>query len=444
MERPQWARSSRSYRQKNYGSFVSETGHWSPAPNVAVGSVGYGRHRQRESRPTLYCIPLDDPRDAVVCRRPGGDLPTERDGTEHRLPRRISPILGPAVSTPALLERLLLAGPERGEIVTLVGPPAPLRRIGDPLPIPTYDALMLPVLRHCADKAWTMRELVARISDDLGLTLGERAQQIPSGGSLLVSNRVHWAKTYLKKAGLLSQPARAVVEITPRGREFLAHNPAKIDAAQLEQFDEFRAFLGKTEGSVSGAGISITVPPPVELSQTPEEQITSASRALNESLRDALLTRVLEGTPAFFEKLIVDLLLTMGYGGSRTDAGEQLGGTSDGGVDGVIREDQLGLDRVYLQAKRYKPENTVGSETVQAFIGALVGRGAQKGVLITTSKFSKAAINAANQSGHLRLVLIDGDELTNLLIRFNVGVRIARAVEIKRVDLDYFGDAEPE
>ena len=310
--------------------------------------------------------------------------------------------------------------------------------------IPTYDALMLPVLRHCADKAWTMRELAARISDDLGLTLEERAQQIPSGGSLLVSNRVHWAKTYLKKAGLLSQPARAVVEITPRGREFLTHNPAKIDSAQLQQFDEFRAFLGKTEGSVSGAGFSIIVPPPVELSETPEEQITSASRALNESLRDALLTRVLEGTPAFFEKLIVDLLLAMGYGGSRNDAGEQLGGTGDGGVDGVIREDQLGLDRVYLQAKRYKPENTVGSETVQAFIGALVGRGAQKGVLITTSKFSKAAINAANQSGHLRLVLIDGDELTNLLIRFNVGVRIARAVEIKRVDLDYFGDAEPE
>ena len=165
---------------------------------------------------------------------------------------------------------------------------------------------------------------------------------------------------------------------------------------------------------------------------------------MNEALRDALLTRVLEASPAFFERAIIDLLLAMGYGGSRADAGEQLGGTGDGGVDGVIREDQLGLDRVYLQAKRYQPGNTIGSETVQAFIGALVGRGAQKGVLITTSAFSKAALNAANQSGHLRLVLIDGNELTNLMVRFNVGVRVARTVEVKRIDLDYFGDAEPE
>lgn len=181
-----------------------------------------------------------------------------------------------------------------------------------------------------------------------------------------------------------------------------------------------------------------------EPSSTPEEQIAAASATLDESLRDALLARILEGSPAFFEKLIVDLLLAMGYGGSRSDAGEQLGGTGDGGIDGVIREDQLGLDRVYLQAKRYQPGNTVGSETVQAFIGALVGRGAHKGVLITTSSFSKAALTAASQSGSLRLVLIDGDSLTKLLVRFNVGVRVARSVEIKRIDADYFGDAETE
>jgi restriction system protein len=283
----------------------------------------------------------------------------------------------------------------------------------------------------------------------LGLTPEERAQRIiPSGSTSVINSRVHWAKTYLKQAGLVSQPKRAVIEITSRGREVLAGNPTKIDAAQLQQFDEFRAFLGRTK--LDNSGLVATVEPitvatvMAEPSSTPEEQITSASRALNEALRDALLARVLEGTPTFFEKLIVDLLMAMGYGGSRADAGEQLGGTGDGGVDGVIREDQLGLDRVYLQAKRYQPSNTVGSEAVQAFIGALVGKGAQKGVLITTSSFSKAAINAANQSGHLRLVLIDGDELTTLLVRFNVGVRIARTVEIKRVDLDYFEDAEPE
>ena len=151
-------------------------------------------------------------------------------------------------------------------------------------------------------------------------------------------------------------------------------------------------------------------------SGTPDEQIAAASRTLDESLRDALLARILQGP----------------------------GGTGDGGVDGIINEDQLGLDRVYLQAKRYKPGNTVGSETVQAFIGALVGRGAQKGVLITTSTFSKAAVNAANQSGSLRIVLIDGDALTKLMTRFNVGVRVAQTVEIKRVDLDYFEEAETE
>jgi restriction system protein len=263
----------------------------------------------------------------------------------------------------------------------------------------------------------------------------------------VINSRVHWAKTYLKQAGLLSQPKRAVIETTPRGRELLAGNPAKIDAAQLRQFAEFRAFIGKTKSDsepMAADGPSPSATAVAEPSSTPEEQITSASLALNEALRDALLARIIEETPAFFKKPIVDLLMAMGYGGSRSDAGERLGGTGDGGVDGVIREDQLGLDRIYLQAKRYQPGNTVGSETVQAFIGALVGKGAQKGVLITTSSFSKAAINAANQLGHLRLVLIDGEELTNMLIRFNVGVRVARTVEAKRVDLDYSEDAEPE
>jgi restriction system protein len=246
-----------------------------------------------------------------------------------------------------------------------------------------------------------------------------------------------------------------VVEITSPGREILAGKPEKIDAALLQQFDEFRTFIGKTKsdtgsitalasGLITGSGTLDVGPITAVPSSTPEEQITSASLALNEALRDALMTRILEGAPTFFEELIVDLLMAMGYGGSRADAGEQLGGTGDGGVDGVIREDQLVLDRIYLQAKRNGPDNTVGSGTVQAFIGALIGKGAQKGVLITTSRFSKAAISAASQSGHLRLVLIDGDELTTLLVRFNVGVRVAQTVEIKRVDLDYFEDAEPE
>jgi len=311
---------------------------------------------------------------------------------------------------------------------------------------------MLPVLRLCAEKLWLMRDLVARVADDLDLNQVEREQMIPSGSVTVVTSRVHWAKTYLKQAGLVEQPKRAHVRISTRGREVLARNPAKIDAVLLQEFGEFRSFLSRTKSD--DAPIAPTAPFPTsiaplpaiagETTNTPDEQIASASLTLNEALRDALLARVLESNPTFFEKVIVDLLLAMGYGGSRSNAGEQLGGTGDGGIDGVIREDQLGLDRVYLQAKRYQPGNSVGSEAVQAFMGALVGKGAQKGVLITTSTFSKAARNVASQSGHLRLVLIDGDELTTLMVRFGVGVRIARTVEIKRIDLDYFEDADAE
>ena len=205
------------------------------------------------------------------------------------------------------------------------------------------------------------------------------------------------------------------MRITHRGPDGLPAKPVKIDVDLLQTFGEFRDFLGRTRaglkaldpGIADGQPLSLTVAAP-ETAATPDEQIASASLTLNESLRDALLARVLDSSPAFFERLIVDLLLAMGYGGSRSDAGEQLGGTGDGGVDGVIREDQLGLERVYLQAKRYQPGNTVGSEAVQAFMGALLGKGAQKGVLITTSSFSKAAVNVASQTGNLRLVLIDG------------------------------------
>lgn len=210
------------------------------------------------------------------------------------------------------------------------------------MPIPPYDALMLPVLKRCAQQTWAMRDLINQIADDLGLSREERDEQIPSGGTPLISNRVHWAKTYLKKAGLLDQPKRGIVQITQRGREVLKATPSKIDGSLLQQFDEFRSFLGgvRSDGELSsGVAIKSAVEP---ANATPEEQIAAASATLTEALRDALLARILEGAPAFFEKLIVDLLVAMGYGGSRADAGERLGGTGDNGVDGVLREDQLG------------------------------------------------------------------------------------------------------
>lgn len=291
-----------------------------------------------------------------------------------------------------------------------------------------------------------MRDLIGQISEDLGLTEEERAQTIPSG-TLVIASRVHWAKTYLKKAGLLVQPKRSEVEISERGRQLLATNPSRIDPDLLSRFEEFRAFAAKGRDAEK-----TRLQPDKDASQvhapgafaTPEDQIAVASRMINEALQEALLARVLEKPPAFFERLVIDLLLSMGYGGSRADAGEQLGRTGDGGVDGLIREDRLGLDRVYVQAKRYQPGNVVGSETVQAFIGALIGRGAQKGILITTSTFSKSARVASVQSGQLRLVLVDGGELMQLMIRFNVGVRVSSTVEIKRLDLDYFEEVEAE
>jgi restriction system protein len=310
------------------------------------------------------------------------------------------------------------------------------------MPIPTFDTLMLPVLRHCAEKVWVMRDLITRIADDLGLSQEERVLRIPSGTATVIQNRVGWVKTYLKRAGLLAQPKHGVVEITQRGREVLSKNPEKIDVAFLNQFEEFHAFQHKAKHN--GASVETEVVLLVGPTSTPEEQIAAASKTLDQALRDALLARILEASPAFFERLIVDLLLKMGYGGAREDAGEQLGKTGDGGVDGVINEDQLGLDRVYLQAKRYQPGNTIGSSTVQAFVGALIGRGASKGVLITTSTFSPAAQNAAKQSGSARLVLIDGEALTDLMVRFNVGVRVSQTVEVKRVDMDYFEETETE
>ena len=307
--------------------------------------------------------------------------------------------------------------------------------------IPTYDALMLPVLRLCAESTWQMRDLAARISDDLGLTQAERDQQLPGGGTTVIHSRVGWAKTYLKKAGLLEQPRRGMVLASDRGRAVLRSSPAKIDSILLRQFEEFRAFQRKPSEGTTAETAKL---PLAEPTSTPEEQIIAADKAITEALRDALLTRILEESPSFFEKLILDLLHAMGYGGSRADAGEQLGRTGDEGVDGVIREDQLGLDRVYLQAKRYRAGNVVGSEAVRAFIGALIGKGAHKGVLITTSSFSNGAKSAADQSGSLRLVLIDGTMLTSLMVQFNVGVRVARTVEIKSVDKDYFPDGETE
>jgi len=307
--------------------------------------------------------------------------------------------------------------------------------------IPDYETLMLPLLQCAANGAVDIQELTRQLSDLFHLTDDERRQLLPSGSGVIMHSRVGWARTYLKQAGLLSQPKRGVVELTPRGRELLRTNPMTVDNEILSRYPEFRAFKARGRPEAKPDKLDLPVseagPPPAGAG-SPDEQIDGLAAELEADLRSTLLSRIIASPPEFFEQLIVDLILAMGYGGSRTDAGERIGRSGDGGLDGVIREDRLGLDQLYLQAKRYQPGNRIGVEAVRSFAGALNDVGAQKGVFITTSSFSVEATAYAGRQQTKRIVLIDGERLTRLMVQFNVGVRLHRVIEIKRVDLEYF------
>lgn len=311
--------------------------------------------------------------------------------------------------------------------------------------LPDYQSLMLPVLQKVAGGPKPLREIVSEIADDLRLTAEERAQTIQSGRTPLIYNRIHWAKTYLKQAGLLDQPERGLVRITRRGTAALKQYPQRIDNKILESFPEFNAFKAKSntidDHNKLCNDITITQKPDAIKDHgktTPEERIEDASAELDAALRRDLLEKILQSSASFFENLVVDLVLAMGYGGSRDETAKRLGGPGDDGVDGLIQEDRLGLDRIYLQAKRYAPDKHVGRPALQAFVGALQGQGAQKGIFLTTSDFTNDAREYIKRVGTTRIALIDGNMLTGLMIELEVGVRLTRAVKIKRVDLDYF------
>lgn len=305
--------------------------------------------------------------------------------------------------------------------------------------IPDYQTLMLPVLRLAAEGETRVADVAERIADDLGLTLEERDELLPSGRQRVLHNRIHWAKFYMSKAGLIASPARGRFVATDKGKALLATAPERIDVALLMQEPEFREFYknesGATEQDAAIAKSLATASP----TTTPEEQIDAAHAALIAALRDELLQRILANSPAFFEQLIVDLLVAMGYGGSHKDAAAQLGRSGDGGVDGIVNEDRLGLDRIYVQAKCYAPGNPVGRPDVNGFVGSLVGLGATKGVFVTTSTFSQPARDYVRHLAQ-RVILIDGQELADLMIEHGVGVRGYRTVEFKRLDEDFFGE----
>ena len=305
---------------------------------------------------------------------------------------------------------------------------------------------MLPLLRLAAKGEVALQDAVETLAKEFQLTPEEAAQRLP-GGQRVIYNRTGWAKTELVKAGLIEQPKRGLFTITQRGRDLLSAPPAALSRAYLyERFPEFREYIQLSQNR-QGNGSETTAAPVEEIapvtsslaSSTPYEQIDAAARALNTALEADLLARIRSVDPSKFEQLVVDLLIKMGFGGGDPEMGERLGRAGDGGIDGVIQEDALGLDAVYVQAKRYQDGNTVGAPALQAFVGSLVGQRANKGVFVTSSKFSQQAKDYVRNVQH-RIVLIDGEEFARLLVRHGVGVRDDRAVTLKKMDEDYFAE----
>lgn len=300
------------------------------------------------------------------------------------------------------------------------------------MPVPDFQTLMLPLLRYCADgREHSNRDAVPALAKEFGLSAGDLAELLPTGRQGRFDNRVGWAKSYLKQAGLLEFTGRGIFRITPRGQEVLKKKPARVDMKYLEQFPEYAAFR---EGSKREGDIQELAKP---TEATPEELLEAGYKQLRATLAADVLQQIKSASPAFFERAVVELLLQMGYGGTREDAGQVVGKSGDGGIDGIINEDRLGLDVIYIQAKRW--EGDVGRPEIQKFVGALAGHKAKKGVFITTSGYTKEARNYAAQVDS-KIVLIDGPMLSDLMMDFNLGVSTVTSYEIKRLDSDYFAE----
>jgi restriction system protein len=297
---------------------------------------------------------------------------------------------------------------------------------------------MLPLLTVTSDgDEHLFRNAITTLADEFRLTDAERTQLLPSGIEPVFENRVWWARTYLKKAGLIQNARRGYFQITDRGRTVLQKTPDVIDVKFLRQFPEFVEFY---DGKKSSEDESIQEPQQL-IEQTPQELVASGYLKLRKELEADLLARVKACDPAFFERLVVLLLTTMGYGGSLADAGKALGKAGDGGVDGVIKEDKLGLDVLYIQAKRWD-STSVGRPDIQSFVGALHGMKAKKGIFITTSSFTKEAKQYANGL-EIKVVLIDGMQLAELMFEYGIGVTTANSYVVKRIDSDFFDEDAP-
>ena len=302
--------------------------------------------------------------------------------------------------------------------------------------IPDYQSLMIHVLAASNSGEVRISEVVERIADQLQLSSDERTELLPSGNQTVFTNRVHWAKTYLNKAGLIESTRRGYFRITDRGHTVIASAPPRIDNAFLSQFDEFRQFKDKSAiGSEHADNHEVHA---VSISQdTPDDIMRAAHKQIEVALAQDLLDRIRAAPSAFFERLIVSLLLGMGYGGSAIEAGRALGRSGDDGIDGVVDQDALGLDRVYIQAKRYAEGNNIGSGAIRDFFGSLDRHKATKGLFVTTSNFSPAARETVDFLSK-RIVLIDDQDLTRLMIRYSIGCRIEEVMHIKKIDENFF------
>jgi restriction system protein len=301
--------------------------------------------------------------------------------------------------------------------------------------IPDYQTLMLPLLELASDQQeHSIAETVGSLAKEFKLTEQEQEELLPSGSESVFANRVRWARTFLKKAGLIEATGRGRFRISPRGLEVLKDKPRVIDNRLLSQFAEFQDFK-------SSAQMAIVTAEPTKTAEahTPNELLDASYQELRQALAQEVLDHLKICSPRFFERVVVDLLVAMGYGGSRRDAGQAVGQSGDGGIDGIIKEDRLGLDAIYLQAKRW--EGTVGRPVVQGFSGSLDGAKGRKGVLITTSQFSQ---DARDYVRHIekRIVLIDGRELAQLMIDCGLGVAEVAIYAVKRLDADYFDESE--
>lgn len=296
--------------------------------------------------------------------------------------------------------------------------------------VPTYDQLTLPLLQLTANgEIHTLRDAVRHIAQTMQLTEEQRAELLPSGKRTRLEDRLNWAKTYLVQAGLLRRMGWGKFQITRRGLDVLAQNPPLINRRYLMQFPEFRVMNEPTVTSTHGGDW-------LSADMTPQDLIQMAYLGIQQDLADDLMDEIMRASPAFFERLVIDLLLAMGYGGTRRNAAQALGRSGDGGIDGIIRQDKLGLDAIYVQAKRW--EKPIGRPEIQGFVGSLIGAGGKKGVFITTSRFTQAATSYADAVTETKIILIDGVQLTQLMMEYSVGVVAERVYTLGTIDRDYF------